>query len=59
MNAFSYLEGVPFEIKSDNQKACLDRWELGRPVFYKTYLGFCTHYRTAHFAITPVNLLKT
>lgn len=53
MNAFSYLEGVPREIKSDNQKACVDRWELGRPVFNKTYLGFCTHYRTVPIAIHP------
>ena len=53
MNAFSYLEGVPREIKSDNQKACVDRWELGRPVFNKTYLGFCTHYRTVPLTIHP------
>ena len=53
MNAFSYLEGVPREIKSDNQKACVDRWELGRPVFNRTYLGFCTHYRTVPIAIHP------
>lgn len=53
MNAFSYLDGVPREIKSDNQKACVDRWELGRPVFNKTYLGFCTHYRTVPLSIHP------
>jgi len=53
MNAFSYLEGVPREIKSDNQKACVDRWELGRPVFNRTYLGFCTHYRTVPLTIHP------
>ena len=53
MNAFSYLEGVPREIKSDNQKACVDRWELGKPVFNKTYLGFCTHYRTVPLTIHP------
>jgi len=53
MNAFSCLEGVPREIKSDNQKACVDRWELGRPVFNRTYLGFCTHYRTVPLTIHP------
>ena len=53
MNAFSYLEGVPHEIKSDNQRACVDRQELGRPVFNKTYLGFCTHYRTVPLTIHP------
>jgi hypothetical protein len=53
MNAFSYLEGVPREIKSDNQKACVDRWELGRPVYNRTYLGFCTHYRTVPLTIHP------
>ena len=53
INAFSYLEGVPREIKSDNQKACVDRWELGRPIYNKTYLGFCTHYRTVPLTIHP------
>ncbi|MDA3834645.1 MAG: hypothetical protein PF495_14770, partial [Spirochaetales bacterium] len=40
INAFIYLDGVPREIKSDNQKACVDRWEMGRPVFNRTYLEF-------------------
>jgi transposase len=53
MNAFSYLEGVPHEIKGDNQRACVERWELGRPVFNRTYLGFCTHYRTVPLTIHP------
>jgi transposase len=53
INAFVYLDGVPREIKSDNQKACVDRWELGKPVFNKTYLGFCTHYRFIPLAIHP------
>jgi len=51
--AFAYLDGVPREIKSDNQKACVERWELGKPVFNKTYLGFCTHYRFIPLAIPP------
>ena len=37
INAFVYLDGVPREVKSDNQKACVDRWELGKPVFNKTW----------------------
>ena len=53
INAFVYLDGTPREIKSDNQKACVDRWELGKPVFNKTYLGFCTHYRFIPLAIHP------
>jgi len=28
--AFIYFDGVPREIKSDNQKACVDRYEMGR-----------------------------
>jgi len=31
--AFIYMDGVPREIKSDNQKACVDRWEPGSPVY--------------------------
>lgn len=53
INAFTYFDGVPRQIKSDNQKACVERWELGRPVFNKTYLGFCTHYRFVPLAIHP------
>ena len=37
IGAFIYLEGVPREIKSDNQKACVDRWEMGQPVFNRKY----------------------
>ena len=55
INAFIYLDGVPREIKSDNQKACVDRWEIGRPVFNKKYLEFATHYRFAPLTITPGN----
>jgi transposase len=53
INAFVYFEGVPKEIKSDNQKACVDRWELGRPVFNKKYLSFATHYRFRPLTIHP------
>ncbi|MGV8133767.1 MAG: IS21 family transposase [Mangrovibacterium sp.] len=53
INAFVYLDGVPREVKSDNQKACVDRWELGKPVFNKTYLGFATHYRFIPLTIHP------
>ena len=51
--AFIYLDGVPLEIKSDNQKACVDRWEMGRPVFNRKFLEFATHYRFRPLAITP------
>lgn len=53
INAFLYFEGVPREIKSDNQKACVDRWELGKPVYNKTFLSFATHYRFRPLAIHP------
>jgi transposase len=53
INAFIYLDGVPYEIKSDNQKACVDRWEYGRPVFNRRYLEFATHYRFSPKAIRP------
>ena len=51
--AFIYLDGVPHEIKSDNQKACVDRWEAGRPVFNSKYLEFATYYRFRPLTITP------
>ncbi len=53
VNAFLYYGGVPLEIKSDNQKACVDRWEMGRPVFNKHYLSFASHYRFTPLSITP------
>lgn len=53
VNAFLYLGGVPKEIKSDNQKACVDRWELGKPVFNKKFLSFATHYRFRPLTIHP------
>ncbi len=53
VNTFVYFDGVPREIKSDNQKACVDRWELGGPVFNKQFLVFSTHYRFRPLAIHP------
>jgi len=53
INAFVYFDGVPKEIKSDNQKACVDRWELGSPVFNKEYLSFATYYRFRPLTINP------
>lgn len=53
INAFIYFDGVPRQVKSDNQKACVDRWEYGRPVFNRKLLNFATHYRFAPLAITP------
>jgi len=53
INAFIYLDGVPKEIKSDNQKACVDRWEAGRPVFNAKHLEFATHYRFRPLTIRP------
>ncbi len=38
IGAFIYHDGVPLEIKSDNQKACVERWEAGCPVFNAKYL---------------------
>ena len=53
--AFIYMDGVPREIKSDNQKACVDRWEIGRAVFNHRYLDFATHYLFRPLTITPGN----
>ena len=58
INAFIYLDGVPLEIKSDNQKACVDRWDIVRPVFNKRYLEFATHYRFRPLTITPGNPIE-
>ena len=49
----THLDGVPREIKSDNQKACVDRWEAGQPVFNSKYLEFATYYRFRPLTITP------
>jgi len=51
--AFIYLDGVPREIKSDNQKACVDRWEIGHPAYNRKYLEFATFYRFSPKTITP------
>jgi len=53
--AFIYMDGVPREIKSDNQKACVDRWEPGNPIYNRKYLEFATHYRFQPQTITPHN----
>ena len=53
INAFIYHDGAPLEIKSDNQKACVDHWEAGRPVFNIKYLEFATHYRFRPLTIRP------
>jgi len=53
--AFIYMDGVPREIKSDNQKACVDRWELGGPVYNRRYLEFATWYLFRPLTITPGN----
>jgi len=51
--AFIYLDGVPREIKSDNQKACVDSREMGKPIFNRKFLEFATWYRFTPLAITP------
>jgi transposase len=53
INTFIYLDGVPKEIRSDNQKACVDCWEAGRPVFNSKYLEFSNHYCFRPLTITP------
>lgn len=51
--AFIYTDGVPREVRADNQKACVDQWELGKPVFNRKYLEFATWYRFTPKTITP------
>lgn len=53
IHAFDYFGGVPKEIKADNQKACVDRWEAGKPIFNGRYLQFATHYRFRPLTIRP------
>jgi transposase len=53
INTFIYFDGVPREVKSDNQKACVDRWELGKAVFNKKFLDFASFYRFKPLTITP------
>jgi transposase len=51
--AFIYMDGVPRQIRSDNQKACVDHWQPGNPVFNRKYLEFATWYRYVPKTITP------
>lgn len=51
--AFIYTDGVPREIRGDNQKVCVDRWEIGLPMFNRKYLEFATWYRFRPITITP------
>jgi transposase len=53
INAFDYFGGVPQEIKADNQKACVDRWEAGKVIFNNKYLQFATHYQFRPLTIRP------
>jgi len=53
VHAFMYFDGVAREIKSDNQKVCVDRWECGQPMFNRHYLGFASHYGFRPLAIHP------
>ena len=53
VHAFIYFDGAAREIKSDNQKACVDRWDSGQPIFNRHYLGFASHYGFRPLAIHP------
>ncbi len=53
VSTFIYFDGVPREVKSDNQKACVDRWEQGKPVFNRRFLEFASWYRFKPLTITP------
>jgi transposase len=53
VNTFTYFDGVVRQVKSDNQKPCVDRWELGRAIFNKKYLEFASHYHFTPLTITP------
>ena len=53
VNTFIYFDGVTREVKSDNQKACVDRWEQGKPVFNRRFLEFASYYRFKPLTITP------
>jgi len=48
-----YFDGAAREIKSDNQKVCVDRWECGQPIFNRHYLGFASHYGFRPLTIHP------
>lgn len=53
VGTFIYFDGVVRQVKSDNQKACVDRWEQGKPVFNRKFLEFASHYRFKPLTITP------
>ena len=53
VHAFMYFDGAAREIKSDNQRVCVDRWECGQPVFNRHYLGFASHYGFRPLTIHP------
>ena len=53
VSTFIYFDGVTREVKSDNQKACVDRWEQGKPVFNRRFLEFASYYRFKPLTITP------
>jgi len=53
VHAFIYFDGAAREIKSDNQKVCVDRWECGQPIFNRHYLGFASHYGFRPLTIHP------
>jgi transposase len=53
VHAFMYFDGVAREIRSDNQKVCVDRWECGQPIFNRHYLGFASHYGFRPLTIHP------
>ena len=53
VSTFIYFDGVTREVKSDNQKACVDRWEQGNPVFNRRFLEFASWYRFKPLTITP------
>ncbi len=53
VHAFMYFDGVAREIKGDNQKASVDRWECGQPIFNRHYLGFASHYGFRPLTIRP------
>lgn len=53
IHSFEYFNGVPLQIKSDNQKACVDRWEHGQPIYNRNYLLFASHYKFTPLTINP------
>lgn len=53
VHAFMYFDGAAREIKSDNQKVCVERWECGQPIFNRHYLGFASHYGFRPMTIHP------